>query len=132
MRCLACGAGMILVKVVPDDTMAVAGFEHHTFMCSDCNDIERRLVFSKDGESRQGEGEHLEREHIRGARIEREQIASEDVESTHGEPDAAVNVPMHAAPPIAPAESPVSEQPHAPGLLRRMLARWRRTARTGR
>jgi hypothetical protein len=38
---------MILVKAVPDDTMAVAGFEHHTFMCSACGDSERRLVFSK-------------------------------------------------------------------------------------
>jgi hypothetical protein len=38
---------MILMKSVPDDTMAVAGFEHHTFMCSGCNDVERRLIFRK-------------------------------------------------------------------------------------
>jgi GrpB-like predicted nucleotidyltransferase (UPF0157 family) len=47
MRCLACGAESILVNVVQDDTMAVPGFEHHTFMCSVCPDTERRLVFNK-------------------------------------------------------------------------------------
>jgi hypothetical protein len=36
---------MILMQAVQDDTMAVPGFEHHTFMCSDCHDVERRLVF---------------------------------------------------------------------------------------
>ena len=36
---------MILMQTVQDDTMAVPGFEHHTFMCSDCHDVERRLVF---------------------------------------------------------------------------------------
>ena len=46
---------MILMKAVPDDTMAVAGFEHHTFMCSGCNDVERRLIFSKAGEPADGE-----------------------------------------------------------------------------
>ena len=38
-----------MMKVVQDDTMPVPGFEHHTFMCSDCHDVERRLVFTKDG-----------------------------------------------------------------------------------
>jgi hypothetical protein len=50
MRCLACGADMILMSVVPDETMPVAGFEHHTFMCSECYDIERRLFFAKPSE----------------------------------------------------------------------------------
>src|SRR5262245_16591797 len=45
MRCLLCDAEMILMNVVPDDTMLVAGFEHRTFMCSSCHDVERRLVF---------------------------------------------------------------------------------------
>jgi hypothetical protein len=55
MRCLACGAEMILMNVVPDDTMAVHGFEHHTFMCSQCRDVERRLVFTRHG--REGDSE---------------------------------------------------------------------------
>jgi hypothetical protein len=29
--------------------MAVPGFEHHTFACSECHDVERRLVFTKHG-----------------------------------------------------------------------------------
>jgi hypothetical protein len=49
MRCMACGAEMILMNVVPDDTMTVPGFEHHTFRCSDCHDVERRLVFTRRG-----------------------------------------------------------------------------------
>jgi hypothetical protein len=40
---------MILMNVVQDDTMAVPGFEYHTFMCSECRDAERRLVFTKHG-----------------------------------------------------------------------------------
>jgi hypothetical protein len=38
---------MILMQTVQDDTMAVPGFERHTFMCSDCHDVEQRLVFIK-------------------------------------------------------------------------------------
>jgi hypothetical protein len=47
MRCMVCGAEMILIKAIPDDTMPVPGFEHHTFMCSACHDIESRLVFDR-------------------------------------------------------------------------------------
>jgi hypothetical protein len=49
MRCLACGAQMILMNVVEDSTMTVPGFEHHTFICSECHDTERRLVFARHG-----------------------------------------------------------------------------------
>ena len=47
MRCMACGGEMVLMNVVQDDTMALPGFEHHTFKCSECQDMERRLVFTK-------------------------------------------------------------------------------------
>jgi hypothetical protein len=36
---------MRLMQAVPDDTMMVAGYEHQTWQCSSCNDIERRLAF---------------------------------------------------------------------------------------
>jgi hypothetical protein len=49
---MACGGEMILMNVVQDDTMAVHGFEHHTFMCSECQDVERRWVFTKHGRER--------------------------------------------------------------------------------
>jgi hypothetical protein len=42
-----CYAEMTLVMATPDDTMPVAGFEHHTFMCSRCGDVETRLTFAK-------------------------------------------------------------------------------------
>ena len=47
MRCMSCGAEMILVNVVEDETMMVRGFERHTYMCSACSDVERRFVFNK-------------------------------------------------------------------------------------
>ena len=48
-RCTACGAELILTSVVPDETVAVRGIEHHTFVCSACHVSERRVVFIKDG-----------------------------------------------------------------------------------
>ena len=53
MRCTACGAELILMKVVPD---AVPGFEHHTFICSDCHTTELRVVFTRHG--RESDAEH--------------------------------------------------------------------------
>jgi hypothetical protein len=49
MRCEACDAEMVLMKVVRDDAMAVLGFECHTFRCSACHETERRLVFIERG-----------------------------------------------------------------------------------
>ena len=49
MRCTACGAELILTNVVPDDTLAVRGVEHHTFICSGCHVTEHRVVFIKGG-----------------------------------------------------------------------------------
>jgi hypothetical protein len=48
MRCLACGAEMQLVQVVADDTMPVSGYEHHTFECMGCTEVEHRLVFRRE------------------------------------------------------------------------------------
>jgi hypothetical protein len=48
MRCMACGAEMHVVQVVPDNTLMVPGYEHHTLQCSGCNDTERRLVFNRE------------------------------------------------------------------------------------
>jgi hypothetical protein len=47
MQCLSCGARMRLEQVAGDDSVPVAGFEHHTFRCSACGDVERRRVFNK-------------------------------------------------------------------------------------
>ena len=49
MRCAACGAELILTNVVPDDTVAARGVEHHTFICSACHVTEHRVAFIKGG-----------------------------------------------------------------------------------
>ncbi len=95
MRCMACGAEMLLMNVVQDDTMAVAGFEHHTLMCSACYDVERRLVFARP-------------------------VGPSPAEAALG---PAEQVPVHPAPPISPASAPASERVEAPGVWARALAR---------
>jgi hypothetical protein len=50
MRCMACGEEMRVVQVVPDDTMPVPGYEHHTLECPACHEVERRLVFIRETE----------------------------------------------------------------------------------
>ena len=47
MRCMACGAEMILLKVIADETMPVPGFQRHAYMCSLCHDTEQRLFFNE-------------------------------------------------------------------------------------
>jgi hypothetical protein len=37
------------MRVVPDDRLGVAGFEHHAFKCSACNNVEQHRVFMKNG-----------------------------------------------------------------------------------
>ena len=53
MRCMACNAEMILVKVIADETMPVPGFQRHAYMCSLCHDTEQRLVFNKHVQERE-------------------------------------------------------------------------------
>ena len=89
MRCKACDAEMILLNVV-QDTMAVPGFKHDTFMCSECHDIVRRIVLTK-----------------------------------HGRESAAEPMPLHTAPPIAPASTVKNEPVATLGLFRRVLAKLR-------
>ena len=36
------------MQAVPDTTMMVTGYEHHTLQCTGCNEIERRLVFTRE------------------------------------------------------------------------------------
>jgi hypothetical protein len=51
MRCLACGADMILARVhqVQDDTAASLGIEDHSFTCLECHAVERRLIQTRHG-----------------------------------------------------------------------------------
>jgi hypothetical protein len=47
MQCLACGAEMQLREVVLADIPTMPGFERHTFRCSACPQVARRLVISR-------------------------------------------------------------------------------------
>ena len=103
MRCLVCNAEMILMKVDPDDTMPVPGFEWRTFMCSECHDVERRFVFTK--HAREGEPETVQvAPPIAGEQSNNEPIAGEQGDNEpmplEGEPE-----PAQVAPPIAGEQS---------------------------
>ena len=47
MRCMACGAKMVLITAIEDWNMPVLGFERETYMCLGCGDIEHRTAFNK-------------------------------------------------------------------------------------
>ncbi len=97
---------MMLMQSVRDDTMAVPGFEHHTFMCSDCHDVERRLVFVKPADQA-------------------------DPEPMTLEPMTLGPMTLNAAPSISPATTAepapaVEDAPAAsPGILMRVFAKLR-------
>src|ERR1700687_1221767 len=52
MRCIACGATMQLVQVVPAKAIRAPGYEHRSFKCSYCPCMERRLAFTPQTTSR--------------------------------------------------------------------------------
>jgi hypothetical protein len=61
MRCTTCGAELILTNVVPDTTIGIRGFEHHSFICSACHATEHRVLFMRHG--REGGAETMQ-EHL--------------------------------------------------------------------
>jgi hypothetical protein len=123
MRCMACGAEMALMNVVQDDTMAVSGFEHHTFMCSGCGDVEQRLVFAKPGEPSSSPAASPV---LAKAAEPLPSDAPPPVVAKPAEP-----LPVHAAPPISPVpavrgeKAPAAAPAPAPGILQRVFARLR-------
>jgi hypothetical protein len=123
MRCMACGAEMALMNVVQDDTMAVSGFEHHTFMCSGCGDVEQRLVFAKPGEP---SSSHAASPVLAKPAEPLPPDAPPPVVAKPAEP-----LPVHAAPPISPVpavrgeKAPAAAPAPAPGILQRVFARLR-------
>ena len=46
MRCLVCNAEMVLMEAVQADPTTLPGFEHRTFLCPACHDVERRLAYA--------------------------------------------------------------------------------------
>jgi hypothetical protein len=46
MRCLVCNTEMVLMEAVQADPTTLPGFEHRTFLCPACHDVERRLAYA--------------------------------------------------------------------------------------
>jgi len=108
MRCMTCDAEMNLMNVVADHTMAVPGFEHHTFMCPQCHDVERRLVFIR-----------------RGRESDPALVPAHIAPPIAGEQSGADPVLLvDAAPSISPNSVAVLEEPSV-SLLGRVIARLR-------
>jgi hypothetical protein len=62
MRCMACGAEMMLLNVDRDDSMAVFGCEHHALKCSECQVVKWHLAFIRHNRASpptQVQGRHL-------------------------------------------------------------------------
>ncbi len=95
---------MLLMQTVQDETMAVPGFERHTFMCSSCDDVEHRLVFAKPSEQPGPEA------------------VPADTVPVHVM--SAGDAPLHVAPPISPTAR-AHEHASAPGMFRRVLSKLR-------
>ena len=47
VRCMACGAEMVLIDTAEDLTKPILGFERETYICSGCGDSDQRTVFNK-------------------------------------------------------------------------------------
>jgi hypothetical protein len=108
---MACGGEMILMNVVQDDIMGVSGFEHRTFACSDCQDTERRLVFTK--KSGEDDTEIMPSQAAPpiapASTVHDEQVAPSVIteHSREGDPEP---MPVQAASPVAPASTVQDEQ----------------------
>ena len=80
MLCTACGSELILTKVVPDDTVAVRGIEHHTFICSACHVTEHQVVFIKGGRETDSPPMPMQAaRRVKRAPVEEEHIAAPDL-----------------------------------------------------
>jgi hypothetical protein len=105
---------MLLMQTVQDNTMAVSGFEHQTFMCSSCHDVERRLVFAKQDEQTGGAA---------SVGTPAQTVAAGQ---SSAEPVAQFTAPsISPAPTLAAVASDQIERAGATGVLRRVFARLR-------
>ena len=135
MRCMACGAEMVLMNVVQDDTMAVPGFEHHTFTCSECQDVEERLVFTK--QNRESDTELMLEQAAPAvapaSTVQDEPVAASGLLSCPVEPDQTVStVPAEPTGPVQPTQTaslaPVQKAPEEPIIENHTLLSFQRNA----
>jgi hypothetical protein len=88
MLCISCGTEMRLVRVQPDDTMMVTGYEYQTFECPSCQETERRLTFTREPTPQPGQPAPIE------------QAAPVPPASTNGD----------TAPPVSPDSAPQEDE----------------------
>ena len=48
MQCLSCGDEMRLIAVADDQELLLPGYLPHTFACAACNELETRLLFTRE------------------------------------------------------------------------------------
>lgn len=117
---------MLLMHTVQDDTMAVSGFQHQTFMCSSCHDVERRLVFAKQDERTGAKGQTTKAAETTAAIETAAPVETGVTGQTGADPvseDAAPSIsPLAALPSVAADQV---ERTGAAGVLRRVFARLR-------
>ncbi len=102
MLCISCGTEMRLVRVEPDDTMMVTGYEHQTFECPSCQETERRLTFTREPTPQPGEP------------TPSDQAAPVPPASASGDPAPPVSPDSTEVTPLASADPKVQDQPAPP------------------
>jgi hypothetical protein len=55
MRCAACGAEMLLVKVAPDAAMISSGYSRYTLQCLGCYEVAEHLCYNRERSPRTAE-----------------------------------------------------------------------------
>ena len=94
MLCLECGEEMRLVHVTKDTTMAVSGYEHHSWECSACSAVEQRMAFDRDTTPNQT------------APVEQTQsVSAEPTQSVSAKPTQGVPAERSVAMPVEPTEA---------------------------
>jgi hypothetical protein len=104
MRCMACGAEMRLIAVVPDRELETPGYERHTLECSACGEQETRLAFSREPTK------------VPPAQVSSTQVSSTQISPRTSEPPQPVRPPETApsaadAAPSAPASAATEPSP---------------------
>jgi hypothetical protein len=113
MLCWECGAEMRLIQVTEDTTMLVSGYEHHTWQCSGCSTVERRMTFTRKKTLIQA----LPVEPAQTAPVELIQMAQMPVETTQAVPlEQTQAAPVEKTAPVQAAQT-VPTRPEPPATM---------------
>jgi hypothetical protein len=119
MRCLLCASEMVVMHVVADNTMPVAGFERHTFQCPSCGDVEQRLMFNRHG---QDEAQPVQ---VSSPPVSPGPVSPGPLPPNPEAASSERNDDEVAAPPVSPTATPEGEPIAASTVWARALAKLR-------